>query len=721
MPCVGGLCWSGATDKNTMTSNLLLLAPWLVLTGFIASLAVYAALDLGKRMRSTEGTEGRQWLLGSGLAWGTGVWSVQVLSVNFQTVGFGVGYHPVGIFAAWLAAVGVGMAGFRMIGNRDASLPAVLGTATGIGFGLVGTQLLSIFSMGLQPGFVWDGLGLLIALLAGVGGSTLGLGIWYIGRAHPQSKVPWNLISAVSMGLGVVLSQLGVIDAAGLGAQVASTYSEVLPASAITALASVGSLMFVLAVLVSSRLEEHTRESLSRVKTELRHQSTIDALTQLPNREMFEHRLALAARAADETKSSLALLFIDLDGFKPINESFGHPVGDAILRGAAQRLTSVAGPNDVVARLGADEFLLLMQDKPDNADASARAAQLLDVLQQPYLIDGREVREVTISCSIGIAMYPENASQAKLLASADAAMQASKAGGGATYSFYEPRMSSGAREQVDLLHDLRKALASGQLELYYQPKVHAPSGEITGAEALMRWHHPTRGLIGPAVFIPIAERFGLINGLGDWLIDEACRQIRAWRDQGLRMRVAINLSVFQLRQADLAIRISAALARHRINPKLLTCEITESVAMEDAGETEHLFRSLAQAGVHISIDDFGTGYSSLSYLRRLPAEELKIDRSFVQDLGTSEDAERVVDAVIKLAQALQLKVVAEGVETEQQYAILRSLGCDELQGFLFAKPMSARALSQWAMNDIGPKEIDFRDSLYFDTRMAELH
>ncbi len=300
-------------------------------------------------------------------------------------------------------------------------------------------------------------------------------------------------------------------------------------------------------------------------------------------------------------------------------------------------------------------------------------------------------------------------------------MVAAKLGGGATFSFYEPRMSAGVREQVDLLHDLRRALANGELSLHYQPKVHAPSGEITGVEALMRWHHPKRGMIGPAVFIPIAERFGLINGLGDWLIDEACRQIRAWRDGGLRMRVAINLSVYQLRQADLPDRIAAALARHRINPKLLTCEITESVAMEDAIETMQVFDALAQVGVHISIDDFGTGYSSLSYLRKLPAEELKIDRSFVQDLGTSEDAERVVDAVVKLAQALQLKVVAEGVETEQQYAILRSLGCDELQGFLFAKPMSARSLALWAMNDIGPKDIDFRESLYGDTRMAELH
>ncbi|MEO8278952.1 MAG: EAL domain-containing protein [Ideonella sp.] len=704
-----------------MASTLLFVAPWLLLTGLIASLSAYAALDLGKRMQSAEMAEGRQWLLGSGLAWGTGVWSVHVLSMNFQPLGYGIGYHPVGVFAAWLAAVGVGMAGFRMIGTRDASLGSVLGAACGIGLGLVATQLLAMLSMGLQPGFVWDGPGLLIALLAGVGGSTMGLGIWFIGRSQPQSRVPWNLIAAISMGLAVILSQSGVIDSAGLGGQFASSYRDVLPSASITALASVGTLMFVLAILVSSRLEEHTRESLSRAKIELRHQATLDALTQLPNREMFEHRLEDAVSAVDARHGRLALLYIDLDGFKPINESFGHPVGDSILRSVAARLSSVAGPNDVVARLGADEFLLLIQDDPIAKDVSDRAATVLDLLQQPYSLEGRDARDVTLSCSIGIAMYPENGADGKLLAHADAAMFNSKAGGGATYSFYEPRMSTGAREQVDLLHDLRRALANGELELYYQPKIHAPSGEITGAEALMRWHHPKRGMIGPAVFIPIAERFGLINSFGDWLIDEACRQIRAWRDQGLRMRVAINLSVYQLRQADLADRISAALTRHRINPKVLTCEITESVAMDDASETMQLFYSLAQAGVHISIDDFGTGYSSLSYLRKLPAEELKIDRSFVQDLGISEDAERVVDAVIKLAQALQLKVVAEGVETEQQYAILRSLGCDELQGFLFAKPMSARALSQWAMHDIGPKDIDFRESLYSDTRVAELH
>jgi EAL domain-containing protein (putative c-di-GMP-specific phosphodiesterase class I) len=236
----------------------------------------------------------------------------------------------------------------------------------------------------------------------------------------------------------------------------------------------------------------------------------------------------------------------------------------------------------------------------------------------------------------------------------------------------------------------------------------------------LRWHHPQRGTISPNIFIPMAERSGLIDSLGAWVIDEACRQARIWRDQGLRMRVAINLSAHQLRQRDLPQRISAALTRHQINPDLLTCEITESVAMEDTEATARIFSDLDAVGVHISIDDFGSGYSSLAYLRKLPASELKIDRSFVLDLATSEEARKIAGAVVQLAQALKLKVVAEGVETEEQFQILRELGCNELQGFLFAKPMSAKALGQWAISDDGPRSIQFSESLFHGTRAMAL-
>jgi EAL domain-containing protein (putative c-di-GMP-specific phosphodiesterase class I) len=285
---------------------------------------------------------------------------------------------------------------------------------------------------------------------------------------------------------------------------------------------------------------------------------------------------------------------------------------------------------------------------------------------------------------------------------------------------FDARMEVDTRDQAELLRDLRMALARSQLELYYQPKIHAPSAQVTGVEALLRWHHPQRGTISPNIFIPMAERSGLINALGAWVIDEACRQARAWRDEGLRMRVAINLSAHQLRQRDLPQRIADALRKHQINPDLLTCEITESVAMEDTDATLRFFTELAEVGVHISIDDFGSGYSSLAYLRKLPAGELKIDRSFVLDLESSEEARKIASAVVQLAQALKLKVVAEGVETDEQYQILRQFGCDELQGFLFAKPMSAKALGLWAMADEGPRAIQFSESLFRETQSMTL-
>jgi diguanylate cyclase (GGDEF)-like protein len=481
-------------------------------------------------------------------------------------------------------------------------------------------------------------------------------------------------------------------------------------------LVTAGSAALLSMLLLLSQLESHWRASLLRAKGELQKQSSRDPLTELPNRLIFEGTLAQAARHADATQGQLALLLVNLDGFKPINESLGHRAGDRLLREIAARLRSLAQAQ-MVARLGGDEFLLLLPGNPQTEDAASVATRVLEALGQPLRLEGRET---AVTCSIGIAVYPQHGALSTLIAHADAAMRCAKSTGGAAYCFFEARMVAGLREQTELLRDLRRALAQGELELYYQPKIHAPTGEITGAEALMRWQHPRRGMIGPVVFIPIAERFGLIGSLGNWLIDEVCRQIRAWRDSGLRMRVAINLSVHQLRQPDLIERIARALREHDVNPGLLTCEITESVAMEDAEGTIRFLGQLAQLGVSISIDDFGTGHSSLAYLRKLPASELKIDRSFVLDLETSEDARKVASAVINLAKALDLKVVAEGVETEGQNRILREFGCDQLQGYLFAKPMSAKALALWAMDDVGPRPINFRDSLFKETRPAEL-
>jgi diguanylate cyclase len=367
----------------------------------------------------------------------------------------------------------------------------------------------------------------------------------------------------------------------------------------------------------------------------------------------------------------------------------------------------------VVARIGGDEFLMLAEQPGGQLGAARLARQVLEAVAQPCVLPNGV--NVTLSCSVGIVMFPDHGPNQKLIANADAAMYAAKRAGGSTFSFFDPSMEHDARDQLQLQHDLRSALDRNELELYYQPKVHGESGQVTGAEALLRWHHPQRGLVGPDQFIPIAERFGLIGALGGWVLDECCRQMRLWQDQGLRMRVAINLSAHQLRQDDLVERVRTALGRHLIDATLLTFEITETVAMEDTDITRRSLAHLAKVGATVSIDDFGTGYSSLSSLRSLPARQLKIDRSFVSDLDRSSDARAIVHGIISMAHALDLQVVAEGVETERQRDILLALECDELQGFLFARPMPAAKLTLWAMGDDTQfGEMDFRSSIYAD-------
>ncbi|MBH2015995.1 MAG: bifunctional diguanylate cyclase/phosphodiesterase [Burkholderiales bacterium] len=418
-----------------------------------------------------------------------------------------------------------------------------------------------------------------------------------------------------------------------------------------------------------------------------------DPLTGLPSRLLLEDQLASASLRAETQQRRLALLCIDLDGFKAINDSHGHAAGDGLLREVASRLMTLGRSTDTLARMGADEFLMLVEGDPDSASAALVAERIRHNLQRPYRIHGHEVR---LSCSIGIVLYPDHGSRARLIARADAARVAAKRAGGNMHCFFDAAMEHDAQDVIDLQRDLRGAIeARTGLELHYQPKVDGASGQVTGVEALLRWHHPERGMVSPAIFVPVAERFGLIGTLGQWVIEDACRQMRAWQDAGLSLHVALNLSVHQLRQSDLVERVQGALQRHGVDARQLTFEVTESAAMEDAQACLRLFERLAQVGVQLSIDDFGTGYSSLSHLRKLPASELKIDRSFVQDVDREKDAEAIVGAVIKLAHALGLSVVAEGVETQAQQRMLQDMGCDELQGFLFARPMPADRLQDW--------------------------
>ena len=696
----------------------MLWTPPMLLAWLVALLAAFVSLDLVGRARRAKRRGATGWLVGAGVALGTGVWSVQVISLTAQPLPFELAFRPWGVFGTWMVAIVVSLAGVGWAAARVVPIVTVVTGPAVLGLGIVAAQVTAVLTLGLRPGIDWRLWPLALALLVVWSGGGLGLGLDIrAARLERRWRLAKQVLTACLLGASVVLSQHIVTTAAGMPQRTLPKEAGHIAGAALSLLATVGSLSLMLLMLLSSLIMARTQASLRRAQGKLQMHSLRDPLTRLPNRLMFEGTLAQAVQRADATSGHLALLFVGVDGFKHVNQSFGHGGGDRLLRVLTTRLRSLTMPH-MAGRVGGDEFVMLLVGNPSRDDASNLATRVHDALGRPVVLNGQEI---SVGCSIGIAMYPEHGASSALFAHADAAMREAKSTGGATYCFFETRMITGARDQATLLRDLRHALSRGQFELLYQPKIDAPSGEITGAEALIRWHHPKRGLINPEVFIPMAERSGLIGALGLWVIDEACRQAKLWRDEGQRMRVAINLSPHQLRDPELGGHIAAALKKHQINPKLLTCEITESVAMQDSENTMKFFAALAGVGVHISIDDFGTGYSSLSYLRKLPAEELKIDRSFVLDLETSSDARAVVDAVVKLGQALHLKVVAEGVETEGQNQILRSLGCNELQGYLFAKPMSAKALALWAINDEGPRSLEFRASLFQPTNAAVTH
>jgi diguanylate cyclase (GGDEF)-like protein len=428
------------------------------------------------------------------------------------------------------------------------------------------------------------------------------------------------------------------------------------------------------------RLSEsvETRDkSLALVNAELRHQSIHDALTGLPNRTQFADRLAIAVHQG----RPFAIGVLDLDRFKVINDSLGHGAGDALLRLVAQRLVSTMRSNDAAARAGGDEFLLLLHDVSAREDMEKLATRWMDAFSEPYRIQGTDVH---ISPSIGIARFPvDGADRQALLARADAAMYHAKKSGRNMFRFFdEEMMTFSSRERLVLEADLRHAVADSQLCLHYQPRVEIATDEVRSVEALLRWQHPTRGWVMPGEFIAIAEDTGLILPIGDWVIREACRQARLWQLQGLPfLRVAVNVSPMQFRQPNFVDGVRKALATNSLDASYLEIELTESTLMSNADESVAMLEQLSRLGVVVAMDDFGTGYSSMSYLQRFPIDKLKIDISFIRNLSSSPDDVSIVGAIISLAHGLRLKVVAEGVETAEQLALLTGMGCDQYQGF----------------------------------------
>ena len=445
-------------------------------------------------------------------------------------------------------------------------------------------------------------------------------------------------------------------------------------------------------LVIAATQAQTMSEEVQKAKVLMDHMAQHDFLTGLPNRILFKERLIQAISLAKRHDTKLAVLFMDLDRFKTINDSLGHAVGDTLLQSVAQRLTTSMRSTDTVSRHGGDEFVALLSEVTDEKAASAFADKMCKAVIAPYALAEQMLH---IGVTIGISLYPHDGTDAEtLIRNADVAMYHGKNNGGSCHHFFAPEMNARAVERQRTEGDLYRALEQQEFELYYQAQVELQTGNIIGAEALIRWHHPDRGLLLPGMFVPIAEQCGAIVPIGHWVLREACRQTQAWVDAGLTLpAVAVNVSAMEFGRADFLGNVHAVLRETRLAPHHLELELTESVLMKNAESTMIMLQELKSMGIKIAVDDFGTGYSSLSYLKRFPVDTLKIDQSFVAGIACNDDDDILVDAVIGLGKNLRHRVIAEGIETREQLAFLSGHHCTEGQGYYLSRPMIAEEFS----------------------------
>jgi diguanylate cyclase (GGDEF)-like protein len=433
---------------------------------------------------------------------------------------------------------------------------------------------------------------------------------------------------------------------------------------------------------------EMAEQELEKSQERIRFLAYHDPLTRLPNRELLKDRLEQTIASAHRDSKKAALLFVDLDNFKAVNDSLGHPAGDIVLQQVAERLQKCARECDTVARLGGDEFLLVLENVKDNTDAVVAADRIRTTISSDLCVHGVYLSP---TCSVGISLFPEDGEDAQtLLRNADIALARAKESGRNEWQLFTEDMHGEAKERLTLEHDLRRALDLGQLFLEYQPQLDLSTGRIVGAEALLRWRHPQMGMVPPSKFIPVAERIGEIIRVGTWVLQTACAQARQWQEEGIApLIVAVNVSAVQFRDGSLLRVIKDTLDETGVAPQYLELELTESLLISNASVLTPLLQRLSELGINLVIDDFGTGYCGLSYLRQFHFSKLKIDHSFVRSILTNKRDATLTAAIINIAKLLDMELIAECVETQEQLEFLRSLGCDAIQGFYFSRPLSA--------------------------------
>ena len=677
--------------------------PLVLLSFLIATVAAFTSLDLTGRIASLPRASNRTfWLAGGAVALGLGIWSMHFIGMLAFSLPIPLGYDLGTTLYSLAVVIGVSYLALHQVTQRTLTRPRLAAGAVVVGLGISGMHYMGMAAMQMSPGIDYNLPRVLLSVVVAIVASFVALRLAFALRAaDPRRRLRQRLAAAMVMGaaicsmhytgmwaaefpIGVVCLAAGQINIHWLAATILAGTLGVLGVA------------LVLSVL-DSRLQDRTlrfNDTLRSANEMLLYQATHDELTGLPNRGFLAERLEQAILFARSNDKRFAVYFIDIDGFKAINDSLGHNVGDAVLRELAARLRLKLRREDVVARFGGDEFVVVVENLSTAAIAGDLAEKLLDCFQEEFdLID----THMTVSPSIGISVFPEDGQTSDvLLKNADAAMYEVKNAGRNGYRFFEAAMNTSTQRAMNLQRSLRGAVAGNQLHIHYQPKFDCASGKLLGAEALLRWTHPELGPIEPSEFIPIAERSGNITRIGQWVIKAVCQQIQLWDSAGLApVKIAINLSPIQLRSSTLIRDVINLTREYGVTPSRLMFEITESVAMQNAEETMKAVQRLQLAGFEMAIDDFGTGYSSLSYLQQFAVRQLKVDRLFVNELDVKGSKSRsIVSAIIGLAHALDMEVVAEGVETASQLALLAEMKCDQAQGFLLARPLGVGDFSR---------------------------
>lgn len=657
----------------------------------VAFIASFTALDTAGRVAVSRGWSARFWLLVGGIAMGIGVWSMHFIGMLAMMLPMMMRYDTRLTILSLLVAILASVLAFgQTVGGLHLTRQRLLRGTLILGAGVVVMHYLGMYALLIEPQPDWNAL--LVALSVLIAFAASGLALWLAFHLRQGDHHLMLMRGLASLVMGIAIAGMHYV---GMAAAEFSHSSMMQPHGVSNAGLAVWVTLITLTILgitlLSSMLDAQLRAArlatrLNRANQELRQLAMHDNLTTLPNRVMLEQQLDLAIKQAMLNEHRFAVIYMDLDGFKAVNDTWGHHVGDRLLVAVAERLCSQLSNTMLLVRLGGDEFVLMAEC--DISAARQLAQKLVKVISSPFELD-RYVLHVSLSA--GIAIFPlHGRNRQELLFNADAAMYHTKHSGRNGWCLFEPAMSAATQHQLELANDLWEAIEREQMRLFYQPKFCSGGTRLMGFEALLRWQHPQRGLLTPELFLPRAEKTGQIIALGNWVIGEACRQLRIWHSQGHSdWTVSVNLSALQFHQRDLLTILTQTLARNQLPGSALMLEITEAIAMRDPAFSQQRIRELQQAGVSVAIDNFGIGYANLLHLKDLDASELKIDRSFINCLRPGSEDATVVSAMLTLAQSLNLRMVAEGVETEEQQHLLTSLGFDALQGYLLGKPTPA--------------------------------